>query len=100
MDKIGGKTRFEIFRIYSWMTKEWIEHKIHRDEGYRWVECPVCGHLTMTENHICPFCEWEYDDTINENEESYVNGSTISQYRVKVIWKYGKKIIKKGLVYK
>lgn len=97
MNNVGGKSSLEIFRTYSWMFKEWIEHKLSKDEGYNWTKCPVCGHLTMTENYICPFCEWEYDDVVDENEESYINGSTIVEYRMRVIGKYGEKIIKKSL---
>lgn len=88
------KSRFEIIRRYSWMFRKWAYHKLRREIGYDLIKCPVCGHLTMTQNYICPFCEWEYDDTIDENEESYVNGSTISEYRMRVVEKYGKEIIK------
>lgn len=76
------------------MIKKWLYHKVRREKGYNWIKCPVCGHLTMNENCICPYCHWEYDDTVDENEESYVNGSTIREYRMRVVEKYGKEIIK------
>jgi len=97
MNVLDLKSRLKILRTYSWMFKEWISYKIRSYKGYNWTRCPVCGHWTLTQNYICPFCEWEYDDTLDENEESYVNGSTIAEYRMRVIDKYGEEIIKKHL---
>lgn len=97
MKGLGIKNRLRIIRDYEWMIRYWLIDRLKGYHSYYWVKCPVCGHLTQTENHICPFCSWEYDDTLNENEESYVNGSTIKNYRMRVIDKYGEKIIKKKL---
>lgn len=76
------KSRFKIFRTYCWMFREWLGYRVKRSEGYNWTRCPICGHLTLTENFICPHCEWEYDNYFDDEGRSYVNGNlTIEEYK-------------------
>jgi len=83
--------------IFDQFFVKWFWYGKIKGYNYRIVKCPVCGHLTINDYSICPTCGWEYDGIVNENEESYVNGSTIAEYRMRVIGKYGEKIIKKHM---
>ena len=58
-------------------TREYLEF------GYRTVNCPVCGKLTLDNHYICPGCGWEYDGTEDPQAYSSANGTTILEYRNK-----------------
>lgn len=51
---------------------------------YNEVICPVCGQVTLDSYWICDNCNWEYDDTTDENEYSCVNHGTIRSYKEKM----------------
>ena len=51
---------------------------------YKEVICPVCGQVTLDSFWICDNCNWEYDDTTDENEYSCVNHGTIRSYKEKM----------------
>lgn len=47
------------------------------------VICPVCNNETLNNYYICPHCKWEYDGTVNDDDYSSANGSTVGKYREK-----------------
>ena len=51
---------------------------------YKEVICPVCGQVTLDSFWICENCNWEYDDTIDENEYSAANQGSIRDYKEKM----------------
>jgi hypothetical protein len=51
---------------------------------YKEVICPVCGQVTLDSSWICDNCNWEYDDTIDENEYSDANQGSIRDYKEKM----------------
>lgn len=54
----------------------------YKEQGYQIVTCPVCGHVTLDNYYVCPYCCWEYDGTVDENIKSLNNGRlTIREYR-------------------
>lgn len=56
-------------------TQEYLEM------GFKIVNCPVCGKETLDDYFICPTCGWEYDGTVEENEYSSCNKTTVAEYR-------------------
>ena len=48
---------------------------------YKEVICPVCGQVTLDSFWICDNCNWEYDDTIDENEYSDANEHSFRKFR-------------------
>lgn len=60
--------------------RETVEYKKY---GYQIVTCPVCGEETLNSFWICEHCNWEYDNTIDEDSFSDVNQDTIKNYRIK-----------------
>lgn len=46
--------------------------------------CPVYGQVTLDSFWICDNCNWEYDDTIDENEYSDANRGSIRDYKEKM----------------
>ena len=51
---------------------------------YNEVVCPVCGQVTLDSFWVCENCNWEYDDTIDENEYSDANRGSIRDYKEKM----------------
>lgn len=51
---------------------------------YKEVTCPVCGQVTLDSFWVCDNCNWEYDDTIDENEYSDANQGSIRDYKEKM----------------
>ena len=51
---------------------------------YKEVICPVCGQVTLDSFWVCENCNWEYDDTIDENEYSDANRGSIRDYKEKM----------------
>ena len=51
---------------------------------YKEVICQVCGQVTLDSLWICDNCNWEYDDTIDENEYSDANRGSIRDYKEKM----------------
>lgn len=58
--------------------KETVEYKQY---GYNIVKCPICGKETLDNYWICENCGWEYDGTILDEQYSFVNNSTIKEYK-------------------
>lgn len=59
--------------------------KYSKDERAKFRRCPVCGHWTLNQNFICPYCHWEddgYYDVNDYNKPSYPNGNmNVFEYR-------------------
>ena len=51
---------------------------------YNEAICPVCGQVTLDNFWVCENCNWEYDDTIDENEYSDANQGSIRDYKEKM----------------
>lgn len=58
--------------------KETVEYKQY---GYNIVKCPICGKETLDNYWICENCGWEYDGNILDEQYSFVNSSTVKEYR-------------------
>lgn len=62
--------------------KKLMETPEYKDYGFKIVECPICGELTLDNNYICSNCGWEYDNApLNEDYYSNANKSTIKDFR-------------------
>lgn len=48
---------------------------------FKIVICPICGEETLDMYWICENCFWEYDGSYNDDDYSYSNDSTVSDYR-------------------
>lgn len=66
-------------RLTEVLSKELVSE--HVDKGYKIITCPVCSNETFDDYFICPHCEWEYDNIVDENIYSTTNKSTIKDFR-------------------
>lgn len=63
---------------------KWLWYGKIRGYGYKIVRCPVCNHLMVNENSICPNCGWEYDTYFDDQKRSFANGNlTVEEYRTR-----------------
>lgn len=61
---------------------ELMETYEFKECGFKIVTCPICGNETLDSYWICDNCDWEYDGTINPNDYSECNHSTINNYKL------------------
>lgn len=55
---------------------------------FKYVDCPICGHKTLDNFYVCPYCDWCYDEGFyNENpcskeeyKNKYFNGEIRKEY--------------------
>ena len=52
----------------------------YKKDGFRIIDCPICGQKTMDSYWICSGCGWEYDYS-DDNEFSDCNGVTLGEYK-------------------
>lgn len=57
---------------------------------YKIVVCPICNRYMLDSYTICSGCNWEYEELLDENEESSANHMSINEYR-KMYKKYENK---------
>lgn len=64
------------------------ESKEYLEFGYKVVRCPICRKETLDNHFICPTCNWEYDDSVVNNDSYYsaVNGYSIKEYKILHGW--------------
>lgn len=48
---------------------------------FKIVTCPICGEETLNMYWVCENCFWEYDGACNDDDYSFSNDSTVSDYR-------------------
>ena len=70
-------------RCFIKLVLYYIRYELFSKLRRKIVKCPVCGHYTLDEYYICPYCKWEYDPFVeNEDDKSYPNGNlSIKEYR-------------------
>lgn len=66
-------------RIIEVLDQSVIDEQLN--SGYQLTTCPVCGNETFDDYFICPHCGWENDGTVNLEEFSTVNNSSIKEYK-------------------
>jgi len=66
-------------RINEVLAQDIIDEQIA--SGYQLTVCPVCGNETFDDYSICPHCGWEQDGTVDLDQYSSANGSSIHEYR-------------------
>ena len=64
------------------------ESKEYLEFGYKIVRCPICRHETLDNHFICPTCNWEYDESVVDNDSFYSesNGYSINEYKILHGW--------------
>ena len=64
------------------------ESKEYLEFGYKIIRCPVCGNETLDNHFICPTCNWEYDESVVDNDSFYseANGYTMNEYKILHGW--------------
>lgn len=64
------------------------ESKEYLEFGYNIICCPICRHETLDNHFICPTCNWEYDESVVDNDSSYseANGYSINEYKILHGW--------------
>lgn len=64
------------------------ESKEYLEFGYKVIRCPICRKETLDNHFICPTCNWEYDESVVDNESFYseANGYSIKEYKILHGW--------------
>ena len=89
----GNNTVIDVLRALDGEIEEVTQEEIVSllEDGYRIVNCPICGNKTMDCYAICCHCGWEYDifiDYDDDNEFSDCNGTSLGEYKnvYRILW--------------